>query len=451
MMLAVVIMLLVIGSVLFHFLSPWWFTPLASNWGAIDTTIDITFWVTGVVFILVNGFLAYCVIKFRHKKDSRAHYEPENKKLELWLIGITTIGVAAMLAPGLFVWAKFVDVPEEAIEVEVLGRQWGWSFRYPGNDGQFGDTDVKHMSASNPFGLNPEDPTGQDDILVSSSEMRLPVNQPVKLLLRSTDVLHNFTVPQFRVKMDLVPGMVTYLWLTPTVTGEYEIMCEELCGVGHFSMRNRVVVTEPAEFQSWLASQNSFAKTVVDGTGRPEQGRALYSMCAGCHGPEGKGNVAMNAPSLAGLDSWYISTQLKNFKAGMRGTHQDDVYGKQMVPIAATLANDAAIRDIAAHINSLPDNDPAQTVVGNVDNGRRLYTTCGSCHGKEGNGVWSTKAPKLTGVDDWYLVRQINNFKNGIRGTHNSDAAGVQMARLARILKDEQSVKDVVAYINTLQ
>jgi len=451
MALAVVIILLVVGSLLFHFLSPWWFTPIASNWGAIDTTIDITFWVTGVVFVLVNGFLAYCIIRFRHKKESRAHYEPENKKLEAWLIGVTAVGVAAMLAPGLFVWAKFVDVPEGAAEVEALGRQWGWSFRYPGNDGQFGDVDVNHMSVTNPFGLNPEDPNGQDDVLVYSSEMRLPLDQPVKVLLRSTDVLHNFTVPQFRVKMDLVPGMVTYMWLTPTQVGEYEILCEELCGVAHYAMRNRVIVTEENEFRTWLATQPTFARTVADGSGRPDQGRALYSMCAGCHGAGGEGNMALNAPALAGLDSWYVLRQLQNFKSGVRGSHQDDVYGKQMAPMAAALTNDAATTNIAAYIASLPVTEPAQTVIGNVDNGRRLYTTCGSCHGPGGDGVWSANAPRLTGIDDWYLVRQLNNFKAGVRGTHNSDATGRQMAMLSAMLKGDQSVNDVVAYINTLK
>ena len=112
--LAVVLILLVVGSVLFHLLSPWYFTELASNWAMVDLTMDITFYVTGFVFVTVNLFLAYCVIKFRYKKDARATYEPENKKPEYWLTGLTPIGVAAMLTPGLFVWAKFVDVPEEA-------------------------------------------------------------------------------------------------------------------------------------------------------------------------------------------------------------------------------------------------------------------------------------------------------------------------------------------------
>ena len=115
MALAIVLILLVVGSVLFHFLSPWYFTPIASNWGAMDDTISLTLWVTGFVFVAVNLFMVYAVIRFRYRKDRRAAYEPENKKLEWWLIGVTTAGVVAMLAPGLFVWAKFVNVPEDAV------------------------------------------------------------------------------------------------------------------------------------------------------------------------------------------------------------------------------------------------------------------------------------------------------------------------------------------------
>jgi cytochrome c oxidase subunit 2 len=122
--LAVVLILLVVGSLVFHFMSPWTFTPLASNWSQIDDTIDITFWVTGFVFVAVNLFMAYAIIKYRAKKGARATYDPENKKLELWLTVFTTIGVAAMLAPGLFVWAKFVKVPDGAMEVEALAADW---------------------------------------------------------------------------------------------------------------------------------------------------------------------------------------------------------------------------------------------------------------------------------------------------------------------------------------
>src|SRR5690606_27925778 len=135
MALAVVIVLLVVGSLIFHFVSPWYFTPLASNWSAIDFTVDVTFWVCGIVFVAVNLFTAYCLIRYRHRKGHRAHYEPESTKLEGSLTAFTSLGVAAMLTPGLFVWGDFVTVPEEAAVVEALGKQWHWSFRFPGEDG----------------------------------------------------------------------------------------------------------------------------------------------------------------------------------------------------------------------------------------------------------------------------------------------------------------------------
>ena len=126
MVIAVVILLLVISSLLFHFLSPWWFTPIASNWTAIDQTINITFWVTGTVFVAVNLFLAYVVYRYRYNKNRKAEYDPENRKLEGWLTVLTSIGIIAMLTPGLFVWADFVDVPADASEVEFSLARRGW-------------------------------------------------------------------------------------------------------------------------------------------------------------------------------------------------------------------------------------------------------------------------------------------------------------------------------------
>ena len=277
---AVVLILLVVGSILFHFLSPWYFTELASNWAMVDLTMDITFYVTGFVFVAVNLFMAYCVIKFRYKKGARSTYEPENKKLEYWLTGLTAVGVAAMLTPGLFVWAKFVDVPEEAHIVEAVGQQWHWTYRYPGEDGKLGEVDAERISNENPFGIDPEDPNGQDDIVVYNPEAHVPLGKPVKFLLRSKDVLHNFTVAQFRVKMDLVPGMNTFMWLTPTKTGRFELLCEELCGVGHFAMRGAVVVDEQDDFDSWLAQQPTFAEQNSRVAGNAAIGAAQYAVCA---------------------------------------------------------------------------------------------------------------------------------------------------------------------------
>jgi cytochrome c oxidase subunit 2 len=132
---AIILLLVAVGSVLFHIFSPWWWTPIASNWRYIDDTITLTFWITGAVFFAVVAFMAYCVLRFQHKEGRRAAYNPENKKLEWWLTVGTAIGVVAMLAPGLVVWHQFVTVPADATEVEVVGQQWLWSYRLPGKAG----------------------------------------------------------------------------------------------------------------------------------------------------------------------------------------------------------------------------------------------------------------------------------------------------------------------------
>lgn len=450
MALAIILILLVIGTIIFHFASPWWFTEIASNWGMIDTTVNITFWVTGAVFIAVNLFMAWVILKYKHRKGQKAHYEPENKKLEIWLTAITTVGVAAMLAPGLFVWAKFVQVPEGTAEVEVVGQQWHWSYRFPGADGQLGKTDVALMSVDNPFGIDPEDPAGQDDRLVTDPELHLPLDQPVKLLLRSKDVLHDFAVAEFRVKMDMVPGMVTYMWLTPTREGRFDVLCEELCGIAHHTMRGAVVVEPESDFNAWLQAQPTFAEREALPAGDATAGQAQYAVCASCHGAQGEGNKALNAPKLAGLDGWYIKQQLRNYQDGLRGTHEDDTYGQQMAPMAATLATETAMDNVIAYIETFPDTKPASTVHGDVERGEHLYTTCASCHGKQGQGIWAMNAPRTAGMSDWYLERQLQNFKAGIRGAHPQDFYGKQMGFMARMLSREGAIEDLVAYMNTL-
>lgn len=452
MLLVIALILLVVGSVLFHFLSPWWLTPIASNWGTIDDTIEITFWVTGFVFVAINLFMAYSIYRYRYRKDARAQYKPEDKKLEWWLTGLTTIGVVAMLAPGLFVWAKFVDVPEDAAVFEAVGKQWHWSYRFPGKDGVLGTVAAKYINDNNPFGMNPDDPNGQDDILVASPEVHLPIDKPVKVLLRSTDVLHDFAVAQFRVKMDLVPGMVTYVWFTPTKIGKYDLLCEELCGIAHFTMRGKVVVDEEVAYQTWLSSYPTFAQTlksqkVADNVAA---GKQLYSVCGSCHGLQGQGNAVLNAPKLAGQGDWYLKRQLKYYKQGARGTHEKDMFGKIMAPMAAALADDTAIKNVVAYIKTLPDNPAPATVTGNAANGKKRYATCGACHGRRGQGIQAMNAPGLKGMSDWYMVTQLRNFKQGIRGDHPRDMYGHQMVLMARILIDDQAINDMVAYINTL-
>jgi cytochrome c oxidase subunit 2 len=265
-------------------------------------------------------------------------------------------------------------------------------------------------------------------------------------------VLHNFTVPQFRVKMDLVPGLVTYQWFTPTVPGTYEILCEELCGTGHFAMRGKVVVEEPAAYEAWLANQPTFAQTQARPAGNATAGQGSYAVCSACHGAQGEGNQQLNAPKLAGLDAWYARRQLQHYQTGVRGTSPGDQFGPQMAPMSQLVADPATRENVLAYIATLPNNPPTVTVSGgDVDRGRALYFTCSTCHGAEGQGRWGTNAPRLAGMSDWYLERQLQYFKTGVRGSHTDDIYGDQMNLVANVLVGENAIKDVVAYINTLR
>ncbi len=303
MALAIVLIVMVVGSVIFHFWSPWWFTPLASNWGAMDATIMMTFWVTGFVFIAVNLFIAYYIIKFRHSPERRSAYEPENQKLETWLTVLTSIGVFAMLAPGLIVYNQFIQVPDDAVIFEAVGHQWQWSYRLPGKDGALGKADNRNVSFDNPLGVDPDDPWGQDDIIVVGEPAHIVVDQPIKFNLRSKDVLHDFYVPQWRAKMDVVPGLVSYFWLTPTETGTFEAMCAELCGVGHYNMRSHIVVDTPEDHAKWLRTQRTFAETQggeAPGGDPAERGQQLAKQqgCLACHSLDGIRGVG---PSWKGM------------------------------------------------------------------------------------------------------------------------------------------------------
>ena len=334
---------IVAGSVLFHFISPWRSTPIASNWHEMDDTLAITFVITAVFFVAINLLVAYTVYRFRHRAGHRADYQPENARLERWLIIATSLAIIGLLAPGLFVYAKYVNAPAEALQMEVLGQQWQWRYRFPGASGKLGRSDTSLVSGTNPFGLDPRDPDAHDNVLVNNNEVHLPIDRPVKVILRSHDVLHDFYVPQFRARMNMVPGMITSFWFTPTRAGRFEVLCAQLCGVGHFNMRGIVVVEEAAQFQAWLARQPTFALAMA-GQGAPQaaegsgtaaallatgQSLAQSRGCIACHSIDGSSGVG---PSWKGL------------------------YGKQetLADGSVVLADDAylkrAIRDPAAQV-----------------------------------------------------------------------------------------------------
>jgi cytochrome c553 len=183
-----------------------------------------------------------------------------------------------------------------------------------------------------------------------------------------------------------------------------------------------------------------------------ERGRVLYAMCVPCHGDSGEGNREYGAPAIAGLDAWYVETQLEHFAGGIRGAHPDDEAGLRMRPMVQTLRNPSDTRSVAAYVATLPPVDPAPTLAGgDPERGRALYATCAECHGADGAGDRQRAAPNLTRAQDWYLHRQLENFRNGIRGADSRDATGATMRPMAMTLPDDQAVRDVISYITTLE
>lgn len=171
--------------------------------------------------------------------------------------------------------------------------------------------------------------------------------------------------------------------------------------------------------------------------------------CTTCHGVEGIGNIAIEAPRLAGMEAWYLKRQLENFRAGIRGTHEDDVQGIAMRPMAAKLS-DESIANIVDWIGDWEYVPAETTIEGNVRQGRTAFQACAACHGANAQGNEALGAPALAGQNDWYLLTQLRNFRAGFRGSHQEDTFGSQMITMSKTLKDDQAVINVVSYINTL-
>ena len=190
----------------------------------------------------------------------------------------------------------------------------------------------------------------------------------------------------------------------------------------------------------------------ANAAGDPAKGKAAYAVCAACHGANGMGNKALNAPRIAGQEPWYLERQLKNYKGGIRGADPKDTYGMQMRPMALTLANDQAVSDMAVFLSSMPVSKSSEsTVKGDATAGKASYMICQTCHGPKGGGNRALNSPKLTGLQDWYIVRQLKNFKAGIRGTKSGDLFGMQMRPMAMTLANDEAINNVAAYIATFK
>jgi len=180
-------------------------------------------------------------------------------------------------------------------------------------------------------------------------------------------------------------------------------------------------------------------------------GEALFKLCMQCHGNRGEGNPEIEAPAIAGLPEWYVTTQLTHFQSGARGMHFDDAQGMRMRPMARSLNHEGDIAAVAAYVASLPATSPAPTLEGgDAAKGKQAYMLCGSCHGMDGKGSQPQGGPPLVGQSDWYLMTQLRKFKAGIRGRDPRDTFGLMMQPMALTLPDEQAMKDVIAHIMKL-
>lgn len=182
-----------------------------------------------------------------------------------------------------------------------------------------------------------------------------------------------------------------------------------------------------------------------------ERGAKVFKTCVPCHGADGGGNETLGAPSIAGMPQWYVEAQLVKFRDGARGDHPDDIEGLRMGPMARTLDVEGDVESVAEHVASIPAVAPDHTLGGDAAAGQARYMLCMACHGPDGKGNQDMNAPGLVGQDDWYLARQIDKFKKGIRGADPLDRTGATMAPMAATLPDDKAIADVIAYIGTLQ
>jgi len=183
-----------------------------------------------------------------------------------------------------------------------------------------------------------------------------------------------------------------------------------------------------------------------------EKGDAIYAeMCVSCHGQNAEGNETLNSPRLAGQEEWYLRTQILKFKRDIRGTHEKDTFGRQMVPMAKALTDKGAVDDVVASIRTMKTEEKLDRSTGDVARGKSRYAVCIPCHGDRAQGNVDQKAPQLNEQHAWYMSRQLKNFKEGIRGAHPQDIEGKLMRPFSSTLGDDQAIEDVVAYIQSLK
>ena len=245
-----------------EYYSGWWLpVNIASEYGQLqDFMFNIFLAITSVLALIFYALMIYAFVFNRARKGRKAYYTHGSRKFHIGLVVFFTVFV---LGGEVFVlgqitgdmWERVKQgIPGKALRIEVLAEQFAWNIRYPGPDGKFGKTDRELMDEENAFGLDEDDSAADDDI-VTIGRLHIPVNVPIHVLLRSKDVLHSFFIPVLRVKQDAVPGETINVWMRAVKTGKFQLVCAELCGLGHTTMKGSVVVESKEDFQAWLEKE----------------------------------------------------------------------------------------------------------------------------------------------------------------------------------------------------
>ena len=277
---------------------------------ALDSLFNVTLFFTGLVFLITQVVLFWFAYKYQGKSGRKALFFSHDNKLEIIWTAVPAVVMTFLVVGGLDAWNEVmadVGPDEDYIEIEATGMQFLWSMRYPGPDGVLGTKNYKLITANNQLGVDFTDDKSLDDVVSSAAGevIKLPIGKKVRVRITARDVLHNFDLPHFRVKMDAVPGIPTYFVFTPSITTQdyrerlgaldkngnplypewhepmdpsdpeskprwqefhFELACAELCGRGHYSMRRIVEIVSQEEYDAWAKEQTSFYETTIKGT-----------------------------------------------------------------------------------------------------------------------------------------------------------------------------------------
>jgi cytochrome c oxidase subunit 2 len=244
----------------------WLGLPVAASVhaGEVDRIMVLIHWLMLVLFVGWSIFFVYVLLRFRQRAHPQANYYGVRGRWSTWLEGGVLAAEIVLLAFfSIPFWSANVDAmpPEQnATRIRVVAEQFAWHGHYPGPDGVFGRTDITLVTPDNPLGLDRDEAVGKDDI-VTTNRLNFPVGRPAIILLSSKDVIHSLGLPQMRVKQDAIPGIVQPVWFTPTQTGQWDIACSQLCGLGHYRMKGVYAIQTEADYAAWLKEEAEYVQT----------------------------------------------------------------------------------------------------------------------------------------------------------------------------------------------